>query len=129
MIRRPPRSTLFPYTTLFRSKREPGHGSVFTLLIPAMIEPPQPQGASGQALVAPSAAAGPSGDGDGWWSAAGSDAPGGSGRQTGSAGTRTGADGDGGPDGDGGLAGKRVLIIDDDVRNVYAITSALEDCG
>src|SRR3712207_9335397 len=27
MIRRPPRSTLFPYTTLFRSKkREPGRG-------------------------------------------------------------------------------------------------------
>src|SRR2546426_8283923 len=24
MIRRPPRSTLFPYTTLFRSAREPG---------------------------------------------------------------------------------------------------------
>src|SRR5256885_6545242 len=24
MIRRPPRSTLFPYTTLFRSKSEPG---------------------------------------------------------------------------------------------------------
>src|SRR5256885_12222824 len=24
MIRRPPRSTLFPYTTLFRSPREPG---------------------------------------------------------------------------------------------------------
>src|SRR2546426_8482114 len=24
MIRRPPRSTLFPYTTLFRSVREPG---------------------------------------------------------------------------------------------------------
>src|SRR5688572_32755779 len=24
MIRRPPRSTLFPYTTLFRSTREPG---------------------------------------------------------------------------------------------------------
>src|SRR5258707_2668469 len=24
MIRRPPRSTLFPYTTLFRSKRRPG---------------------------------------------------------------------------------------------------------
>src|SRR5688572_31339395 len=24
MIRRPPRSTLFPYTTLFRSRREPG---------------------------------------------------------------------------------------------------------
>src|SRR3712207_8035456 len=25
MIRRPPRSTLFPYTTLFRSERHPGH--------------------------------------------------------------------------------------------------------
>src|SRR3982750_4959840 len=27
MIRRPPRSTLFPYTTLFRSCRRPGGGS------------------------------------------------------------------------------------------------------
>src|SRR3712207_7664731 len=26
MIRRPPRSTLFPYTTLFRSAEEPRHG-------------------------------------------------------------------------------------------------------
>src|SRR5690242_21539435 len=26
MIRRPPRSTLFPYTTLFRSRRRSGHG-------------------------------------------------------------------------------------------------------
>src|SRR2546426_8707332 len=26
MIRRPPRSTLFPYTTLFRSDGVPGHG-------------------------------------------------------------------------------------------------------
>src|SRR5687767_15699643 len=25
MIRRPPRSTLFPYTTLFRSRRRPGY--------------------------------------------------------------------------------------------------------
>src|SRR3989442_2950745 len=25
MIRRPPRSTLFPYTTLFRSRQEPSH--------------------------------------------------------------------------------------------------------
>src|SRR2546427_3544577 len=25
MIRRPPRSTLFPYTTLFRSRSSPGH--------------------------------------------------------------------------------------------------------
>src|SRR2546425_681841 len=28
MIRRPPRSTLFPYTTLFRSLSDPAHGSV-----------------------------------------------------------------------------------------------------
>src|SRR6266581_7649633 len=34
MIRRPPRSTLFPYTTLFRSARRPGHGG------PAAVEPP-----------------------------------------------------------------------------------------
>src|SRR3712207_8040149 len=27
MIRRPPRSTLFPYTTLFRSRAEAGRGS------------------------------------------------------------------------------------------------------
>src|SRR3712207_8020611 len=29
MIRRPPRSTLFPYTTLFRSRRVPLGGSLF----------------------------------------------------------------------------------------------------
>src|SRR3712207_8140873 len=28
MIRRPPRSTLFPYTTLFRSNRGPGYCSI-----------------------------------------------------------------------------------------------------
>src|SRR5687767_15608733 len=31
MIRRPPRSTLFPYTTLFRSRGRPGRG-----LLPAL---------------------------------------------------------------------------------------------
>src|SRR3712207_8305025 len=30
MIRRPPRSTLFPYTTLFRSLRDPGFGKFDT---------------------------------------------------------------------------------------------------
>src|SRR5438270_9404585 len=31
MIRRPPRSTLFPYTTLFRSKVSGWHGQVYSL--------------------------------------------------------------------------------------------------
>src|SRR3989442_2922332 len=31
MIRRPPRSTLFPYTTLFRSKRVPQHQEILPL--------------------------------------------------------------------------------------------------
>src|SRR4051794_41601190 len=34
MIRRPPRSTLFPYTTLFRSQREPHLG----VAVPAEVE-------------------------------------------------------------------------------------------
>src|SRR3712207_7477819 len=29
MIRRPPRSTLFPYTTLFRSPQQSAHGALF----------------------------------------------------------------------------------------------------
>src|SRR5260370_36772238 len=33
MIRRPPRSTLFPYTTLFRSGRAHGHAAVVVDLI------------------------------------------------------------------------------------------------
>src|SRR5437899_8078539 len=32
MLRRPPRSTLFPYTTLFRSSYEPGRADFVTLL-------------------------------------------------------------------------------------------------
>src|SRR5258708_12383593 len=35
MIRRPPRSTLFPYTTLFRSQDMPALGSVVAKLRPA----------------------------------------------------------------------------------------------
>src|SRR3712207_8987929 len=31
MIRRPPRSTLFPYTTLFRSLDQPPHGEILAL--------------------------------------------------------------------------------------------------
>src|SRR3712207_6984192 len=39
MIRRPPRSTLFPYTTLFRSRRRPVEvqGSEFTLDVDMVI--------------------------------------------------------------------------------------------
>src|SRR6266542_6322870 len=59
MIRRPPRSTLFPYTTLFRSRRDP-HNSVKPLLnrLP-QLQPlladehpdlPDGEGASGNAL-------------------------------------------------------------------------------
>src|SRR5436189_1144562 len=32
MLRRPPRSTLFPYTTLFRSIRQPGQADVDALV-------------------------------------------------------------------------------------------------
>src|SRR5688572_31708520 len=35
MIRRPPRSTLFPYTTLFRSLKRPGQGGTITRSIPS----------------------------------------------------------------------------------------------
>src|SRR2546429_6663955 len=44
MIRRPPRSTLFPYTTLFRSAGDPGierGGDVLRLLAPGAGEAPQ----------------------------------------------------------------------------------------
>jgi len=104
---------------------EPGHGSVFTLFVPAMIEMPQSQRVAVHANGP--VQAGSSGDGEGTWFLAHGQPPGATGR---------GADGDGlaglaapRASGDGGLAGKRVLIIDDDVRNVYAITSALEDRG
>src|SRR3712207_7539622 len=44
MIRRPPRSTLFPYTTLFRSDRHPGG-----LWLPAPRHLAQPQGQAAEA--------------------------------------------------------------------------------
>src|SRR2546430_2932829 len=37
MIRRPPRSTLFPYTTLFRSQFPPEHWAPHSIMCPAMI--------------------------------------------------------------------------------------------
>src|SRR3989475_13060876 len=38
MIRRPPRSTLFPYTTLFRSGLAPGHAVLAHLLQDSQLE-------------------------------------------------------------------------------------------
>src|SRR5258707_4468184 len=37
MIRRPPRSTLFPYTTLFRSKNQKGFSLIELLIVVAII--------------------------------------------------------------------------------------------
>ena len=93
---------------------EPGNGSVFTLLIPAMTGPLELQAPALE--VAPALLA-PASGGNGSWGGLPAAAAGRTARASGS------------PDGDGGLAGKRVLIIDDDVRNVYALTSALEDRG
>src|SRR5256886_12515141 len=53
MIRRPPRSTLFPYTTLFRSWRLSGINFVAFAIIAYVIYGYQPQvGAPADALVA-----------------------------------------------------------------------------
>src|SRR3712207_7305779 len=42
MIRRPPRSTLFPYTTLFRSAQERGHAQAGQVAeLPAVVPRPQ----------------------------------------------------------------------------------------
>src|SRR2546425_3700546 len=39
MIRRPPRSTLFPYTTLFRSHLEPGTPTAAALVLSQLVAP------------------------------------------------------------------------------------------
>src|SRR5256885_15850487 len=41
MIRRPPRSTLFPYTTLFRSSVQLERGAVVTVELPPEERPPR----------------------------------------------------------------------------------------
>src|SRR3712207_8321361 len=54
MIRRPPRSTLFPYTTLFRSPVEPAHdalGHRLRLVDPAVDVPGQDVGVPLAAVV------------------------------------------------------------------------------
>src|SRR5256885_14810607 len=49
MIRRPPRSTLFPYTTLFRSGGQVGR-AVRVVLLGVACEEPQTAGQGGQVL-------------------------------------------------------------------------------
>src|SRR2546422_7547552 len=44
MIRRPPRSTLFPYTTLFRSPAEPGAARPASGAVPSRPVAPRPDG-------------------------------------------------------------------------------------
>src|SRR2546425_11974650 len=51
MIRRPPRSTLFPYTTLFRSREEPAGTARASVQLIAL-----PQGSVAPALARPGAA-------------------------------------------------------------------------
>src|SRR5947207_11771136 len=40
MLQRPPRSTLFPYTTLFRSRHRPRDGDQRQLALPGLTDPP-----------------------------------------------------------------------------------------
>src|SRR3712207_7756746 len=49
MIRRPPRSTLFPYTTLFRSNLDPQNAAE----IEPQVDGRRPRAAAGEVLTAP----------------------------------------------------------------------------
>src|SRR3989442_7936631 len=51
MIRRPPRSTLFPYTTLFRSRAVPGLEEIEEALL--RTDPPSPDGDRSHDVVGP----------------------------------------------------------------------------
>src|SRR5437588_1603602 len=54
MIRRPPRSTLFPYTTLFRSSADRGDDAgECCQLLPHLLRPPAPHRRAGRALGEP----------------------------------------------------------------------------
>src|SRR2546427_3906879 len=55
MIRRPPRSTLFPYTTLFRSLQPLGDVVLAVLYVPAALEHERPQPVFAQLLGGPAA--------------------------------------------------------------------------
>src|SRR5260370_28934706 len=49
MIRRPPRSTLFPYTTLFRSRRSPSSSGTLSASASSQASPPPRPAVSGSA--------------------------------------------------------------------------------
>src|SRR5256884_6620987 len=57
MIRRPPRSTLFPYTTLFRSRSRAGRARLDRRRLPPVPEPPGAGGAAALAHAVRAAAA------------------------------------------------------------------------
>src|SRR5256885_11287824 len=54
MIRRPPRSTLFPYTTLFRSVMTPEHSHLYIITsdVRSQRQPPAPRPANGRPAAA-----------------------------------------------------------------------------
>jgi signal transduction histidine kinase/HAMP domain-containing protein len=110
---------------------EPGKGSTFTLLLPTQAEPaPSETGAPQRGWAEPEHADGEHADGgraDGGRADAGAVAPERS--PDGSGAAITLPEPAAAPSRDATLTGKRVLIIDDDVRNVYALTSALEERG
>src|SRR3989442_1709367 len=55
MIRRPPRSTLFPYTTLFRSHQSPAGGLATRFQVTQLLVPPEPDVAPAEPLTSAAA--------------------------------------------------------------------------
>jgi signal transduction histidine kinase/HAMP domain-containing protein/ActR/RegA family two-component response regulator len=112
------------------AESQPGSGSTFTLLLPLAYRPAVPAAADGadpvvpapvETTVAPAAVTPPAGDAQRWRR-----------KRQDQQKTSQGASARTAPSPTGphhGLRGRKVLIIDDDVRNVFAITSILELYG